>query len=900
MQLALFGLFGLLANASAAHAGHPETVWIEAETLGPLKGANFSFMREDRTTKGSWSVAGPDTAASWTQGGESEWMSVAARADEPGELSIGRDVEVPSDGDYTLWVRYADYRGKAERFGVRLRQGAATVERFFGEKPVVDELDPMKLLWDWAFGWDRATVSLKRGAVRVELFTTGPTGARRCVDALCLTTDTAYRPSGRQKPDHPTWALLRSLHSEPPAPLAKPIDLPPSWKVASGPPAFLWNVSTAWLDELKKPAAERVDSPFSVDPPLLKDFLEAYKGKSPPIYGSRLSGPVWHIPLYPQVFAAGSPFLTWLQSNTDRQFGILLNYGDPQWPAGKDKPEDRKAVASKLEQNSRWFKGYVAGESISYAYPDQAALEARIRKAASRGEVLAALKELNTAATRAKFSGYAGSDLTDAQAWAPVISCLSANMETYCHALCALGVKRIGHENTGNSPNLARRLAFLRGAARQFGAKLVDYQSCNLGDSATMFSREHYFYGASSRYILDNSYDAFAGAGVNWLWKDYFLWHLAGVDAFYNEQGIDMFWKPGGGSAGDDFPVQLSPKGKVAETAIKLAESHPRGAQYTPIAFLLDEAHGWSQERFEPGAFGLDPTWNPALLRTGAHEASIRGWFDVAYFPAPETQNEPASGARQTYVNGIFGDIFDVIVTARGAVKTLSTYRVVVCAGEMFLTEEWGTALMDYVERGGLLVVNTEQLSGPGAARIGLPPGRAQGESDRFNWKGKPIASNRFRYHSVQGGSLATTDDGSSIAGWRSRGNGATIELGVPLGLGIDGRPVPLLGLILKDLADRVTPIRVQGDVEWTLNRLDDGGWLVGILNNRGVLKPQHGITPTDSREAQKVTISVPFAVKGSEEWIEGDTVEWKASGGGSTATVVVPAGATRLLYVKP
>ena len=78
-----------------------------------------------------------------------------------------------------------------------------------------------------------------------------------------------------------------------------------------------------------------------------------------------------------------------------------------------------------------------------------------------------------------------------------------------------------------------------------------------------------------------------------------------------------MFWKPGGGAAGDAFPVQLSPKGKVAEAIVNLAEKHPRGTQYTPIAFLLDEAHGYSQERFSPASYAMDPQLNPALLTPG-------------------------------------------------------------------------------------------------------------------------------------------------------------------------------------------------------------------------------------------------------------------------------------------
>src|SRR3954447_3808137 len=98
-------------------AGLPHHIWLEAESFGPLKGGNFSFTQESQQTRGSWAIAGPDTAPAWTQGGESEIMSIAARADEPGELIAGRGTEFPAAGTYTLWVRYADYRNKREAFG---------------------------------------------------------------------------------------------------------------------------------------------------------------------------------------------------------------------------------------------------------------------------------------------------------------------------------------------------------------------------------------------------------------------------------------------------------------------------------------------------------------------------------------------------------------------------------------------------------------------------------------------------------------------------------------------------------------------------------------------------------------------------------------------------------------
>jgi hypothetical protein len=533
------------------------------------------------------------------------------------------------------------------------------------------------------------------------------------------------------------------------------------------------------------------------------------------------------------------------------------------------------------------------------------ALNASVRAAKSRQEVLEAIRSANTKSVETKFSSYFGEPVKGSAAWDSVIPCLSASAEAFTHAVCDWGVKRVGHENTGNSPSLARRLAFLRGAARQFGAKIVDYQSCNFGDSATMFSRESYLYPASSRYILDNSYDAWAGAGVNWLLKDYFLWHLAGVDAFYNEQGVDIFWKPGGGSAGDNFPVRLSPKGITAEAMITLAHK-PRGTQITPVAFLVDEAHGWAQERFQPGAFGLDPALNPSVLTPGRHEASLRGWFDIAYFPAPETQNEPANAVRQTYVNGIFGDIFDVIVNAPKHTIIAKTYRVIIAAGEIGLTEEWGRAVRDNVEAGATLVVTADQLSGPGIKSLGLPEiGRAN-EASTMLWGPSRIRvpSNVFACFPIKTTSgdevLAASPDGEAIAVSRKLGKGHIIFISVPLGLGIDERPVPLLSLIMMRVTEGLLPVIVDGDVEWTVSQLDDGGFLVGILNNRGINKPQHGILPTDHAAAATVTLRTGFKVRTSTEWIASAPVSWKASDTGAELRVVIPAGATRLLAVYP
>jgi len=386
-------IIAALMLLAAVAEGAPHTVVIEAEYFGPLKGSNFSFQDPAKTTKGSWSLSGPGVAAEWTQGGESEFMSIAARADEPEGTTVSREIEVPADGSYTLWVRYADYRNKTERFGIRISQGRENFSHVFGEKAVVDELDPMKLIWDWSFAWDAVSAKLANGKAKVEIYTAGTSEARRQIDLIVLTTDEKYKPNGREKPDAPIWALMREMKSgnavEAIVRQRRTYDAPKEWTVSNRPPAFVWNVGEQWMDELKKP--DGLQSAFGVDPPLLKDFLAAYRGKEIPVFGQTLSGPSWGISNYPAMFADGSPFLAWLEKNPHKRFSLMLNYSDPSWPKDSTPQQKRKvyenlmvdlrtasrkleertkrvlmhATGARYEETDRWLKR--AGGSLKVA-----------------------------------------------------------------------------------------------------------------------------------------------------------------------------------------------------------------------------------------------------------------------------------------------------------------------------------------------------------------------------------------------------------------------------------------------------------------------------------------------------------------------------------------------------
>src|ERR1044071_1485540 len=167
-------LFCLLTTTSIYSQTRPpgEYLWYEAEnmrgfTTGKLGAPMFnpSYLNLPRAKAPGWGMNGPGVSAEWTQGGESEWNSAAASADET-HATLYQDFEIPRGGQYALWMRYADWAGRNENFTVTIAQDNAVVFRHeFGAKDVIDPHDEISMYWGWAFAWDSATTTLKKGPV---------------------------------------------------------------------------------------------------------------------------------------------------------------------------------------------------------------------------------------------------------------------------------------------------------------------------------------------------------------------------------------------------------------------------------------------------------------------------------------------------------------------------------------------------------------------------------------------------------------------------------------------------------------------------------------------------------------------------------------------------------------
>ncbi|MDX6696541.1 MAG: hypothetical protein QOF02_4144 [Blastocatellia bacterium] len=823
---------------------------------------NPSWMNLPKAKAQGWGMNGPGVSAEWTQGGESEWNSAAASADETRAV-IYQDIEIPRSGLYKIWVRYADWAAKTESFTVRITQGAREVLRQeFGAHDRVDPHDEVSLYWGWSFTWDNTFASLRKGTVRVSIEIEKAAEARRHVDCVLLTTNLAYVPVDREKPEFAGGRSLREWAAKR-TPLAPLIEEPKAWNAppAWRPPklvgrAFLmpWNIAKEFWTLYDKSDEERPLYPFNAEP--VEEFVAKYKGaREVPIFDSKLVVPVIYINDLPQSLREGSAFLRYLRE-TRAPFAVLINYGSAQMTEDEGRAVWKLLTGELREQ----FLGWISGESIGHVWTD-AATDLKLKPEMSRGELLDLHKAFYTRALEKKWRSLFHAE-TGAM-WDKLIPAQSTSSTSFAHALGAWGVRVIGIETAAVQPATGMRLAFTRGAARQYGSALLYYHAPNFGDTATTFTKQQNFAGPDN--FFHSRYGATMGPSLSWYRKSYYLYYMAGASAIYLEQGFDQFFKPGPG----EHPFQLNPLGRITDEFMRFAERHAeRGTPYTPVAFLLDPAHGFDMTDY--------PQWPFGVSQINKSDRALRELFGAVYYPLPVVEGEPASGDRQSFVNGIFGDIFDVLVAADAKKDAIDDYRAVVAGGRIEWTNEWAQKLAEYARGGGVVVLNAAQAKGLPAELLGVRPLGGSDEADGARCLMTPadnvdLSGQMFRYEKIEAHAgarvLMETTSGAPLVTMNTIGRGRIIYCALPDFLGLDERIAPFAAHLLAHLCADATPVRVSGDVEYLVNR-QANGWIVTLFNNRGVSKPQQGMAQVDRSASVHVTLALRGkGIKQAREW---------------------------------
>src|ERR1041385_6095582 len=394
----------------------------------PLLNPSYLHLGHDKAP--GWGMNGPGVSAEWTQGGESEWNSAAASADET-NASIYQDLDVPREGKYIVWIRYADWANKTENFVVRVAQnGQQVFDHEFGAKDVIDPHDEVSMYWGWAFAWDGAMTTLKQGPARVSIVIDKAAEARRHVDCFLLTNDLSFRASGRQKPDFAAMRYLRtwSTTRKPLQSLLRAEDetrVPQAWerpKIAGRDFLMPWNIAKEFWAGLDKPAAERPLFPFNAEP--IEDFVAKYKGaRDVSLFQSKLVVPVIYINNLPEYLKSGSPFLRYLRE-TKVTFAILINYGSAKL--------DQAAWQLLNGELKDQFLGFISGESVGYVW-DSAPAELKITPSLTRRELLEAHRQFYSNAIARKWRETFQTET--GPLWDKLIPAQSTSSTSFAHAL---------------------------------------------------------------------------------------------------------------------------------------------------------------------------------------------------------------------------------------------------------------------------------------------------------------------------------------------------------------------------------------------------------------------------------------------------------------------------------
>jgi hypothetical protein len=494
-----------------------------------------------------------------------------------------------------------------------------------------------------------------------------------------------------------------------------------------------------------------------------------------------------------------------------------------------------------------------------------------------------------------------------------MIPAQSTSSTSFAHALSEWGVRLLGMETAAVQPMTAMRIAFTRGAARQYGGAFLYYHAPNFGDTATTFTKAQNFAGPD--FFFHSRYGPTMGPSLSWYRKSYYLYYMAGASAIYLEQGFDQFFKPGPGNN----LFQLNPLGRITDEFIRFADKHSdRGTPYTPVAFLLDPAHGWEMTDY--------PQWPLEVSQIDRGDRALRELFGVAYYPGSVVEGEPATADRQAFVSGIFGDIFDVLVASERGSSTfdregadagqtrenqissqLSSYRAVVVGGHIDWSPAWVQKITDYVRNGGTVVINAAQIKGIPERLLGihLTNETVEADSARCLSPGErtpELSGQMFRYEKTElkgANVLVAAANGEALVTVNKVGKGSVIFCTLPDLLGEDERITPFAAHMLAHVFSNVTPVRVSGDVEYLLNRTDSG-WLVTLFNNNGVLKPQQGLAQVDRNAYVNAAIKLGTqVVESANEWIADKPLDLQTQNGSQTLKVQIAPGAVAIVELR-
>jgi len=830
----------------------------------------------------------------WSRGGDSGWWGAQGpAAAATGEVT--QQIDVPQDGQYSLWVRYEDYTGKAEPFDVVVQHGGGAAKAEFGRTDVVTQAHPQI---SWNYAWDKKTVNLTKGAATVRVALPGAAAVRRGVDAIVLTTDANWKPANRgfAPQAYANYLLQWAKQREPLKPLvavgAPRRTVPQAWTLPKTAGRDFWYFGATDI-VAGYPFPIRI-SPEVGNPGSAAAFAARYAAnpKTAPIFSAPATAIQIAIAQLGELLKPDNAVRQYILANK-RPFVIVGNYNS----AGK--------VANSYQQLQQTFGdlwiGIISGEN-SYLgvpfLPDNAPAGAGFKEANYQWLLTGG---------KSKWQQTLSADWASpiADPFEKLISGLSVGTVPHVHQLAEAGAQTLGAESAGASPYIQWQAAFVRGAARQYGRRWTWYYGASFGDAIRTFTNEGPYVLDLEGMKIDNR-NATIGTSLAHTRRTLLNAYLQSASFFHPEQGYNLF----------DTNGQLNPMGWSYDEMLRLATRHPdRGVINTPVAVLLDKAHGW--DKYTYGGMHI---WDKQAL--ARPDRMIDQFFNVAYFPFPKNEGDPVNDLNVAWPNGYFGDSFDVLVTSPTRLDAVQAYPVVFCVGNTRLDAKWAQRLKQYVSDGGTLVINAEQVvAGMDDAFLGAKLGKAQKEASgvvctRDNEK---LAGTVFPYREATATTaqvIARTSGGDPVALLNKVGKGRVILTTPSYLLGHDNVAMPYMAHLMLELTSGLQPVEVRGNCQHSVNLRSDG-YVVTVSNNEGLVKTSHAPATMDMNKTSQVTLRMQEKPLLTEDWIgeeprpwsfpnewlpeytQPKKLNWQQEGAMHTATVKLLPGEIRVYFIK-
>ncbi len=228
-------------------------------------------------------------------------------------------------------------------------------------------------------------------------------------------------------------------------------------------------------------------------------------------------------------------------------------------------------------------------------------------------------------------------------------------------------------------------------------------------------------------------------------------------------------------------------------------------------------------------------------------------------------------------------------------------------AVDQLLPAQWIQRITEYVKSGGTVVLNAAQIKNMPTELVGVRLTGATAETDDARCLAPAEATQKLkgqilRYEKLElkgATALITSDNGDPLVTINKVGKGAVVFAALADLLGEDERITPFAAHMLAHVFADATPIKVTGDVEYLINRTTDG-WVVTLINNNGVYKPQQGMAQVDRSAVVTATVSLSSQeIKSAVDWISEKSIDVKDQNGGSVVSMSIPPGGVSILELK-